>query len=222
MTERRIQRTDKEVYLWEKTGEKTCSHCKVFKPLQEFEKTQRKSGGNSYSSWCKRCTAQMHLDRRVKKYDLTAEEWERVLDIQNHGCAICGRAESTFTKRLSVDHDHKTGLLRGALCWHCNHLLGEANDDPEKLMLAFLYLLRPPVVSVLGYRFTLPGRIGSKRKYRERLERKLPRNKVSLIRNQETAIQIVARTLKYVLNPPARHVVQQMLAEKGLTSIENN
>jgi Recombination endonuclease VII len=40
---------------------------------------------------------------------------------QGGGCAICGAEPKT--KRLHVDHDHKTGAVRGLLCFRCNRLI---------------------------------------------------------------------------------------------------
>lgn len=42
--------------------------------------------------------------------------------IDKHGdrCAICRKPSSAFKKRLSVDHAHKTGRIRGLLCFRCN------------------------------------------------------------------------------------------------------
>jgi len=62
-------------------------------------------------------------------------------------CAICGG-----TKRLAIDHDHKTGRIRGRLCINCNSGLGMFKDDVELLRTAVSYLvdttylvkLRPP------------------------------------------------------------------------------
>lgn len=55
-------------------------------------------------------------------------------------CAICDSAEP-----LVVDHDHKTGAIRGMLCNHCNRGLGHFKDDPILLELAANYLMGIPV-----------------------------------------------------------------------------
>lgn len=46
----------------------------------------------------------------------------RLTLIDKHGnqCAICKRPRSDFKNNLSVDHNHKTGKLRGLLCYQCN------------------------------------------------------------------------------------------------------
>lgn len=42
---------------------------------------------------------------------------------QNNCCALCGRHESSFKRRLNVDHNHKTGQVRGLLCYRCNKFI---------------------------------------------------------------------------------------------------
>lgn len=54
-------------------------------------------------------------------------------------CAIC---ECPDKKRLSVDHDHQTGKIRGLLCANCNLALGNFKDDPDRLAKAIVYLKR--------------------------------------------------------------------------------
>jgi Recombination endonuclease VII len=59
---------------------------------------------------------------------------------QNGTCAICGREEWEKVKVLGVDHDHKTGRVRGLLCTDCNMGLGKFKDDPALLRKAIKYL----------------------------------------------------------------------------------
>ena len=53
-----------------------------------------------------------HLKR---KYGLTLEAYQELLDSQGGGCPICGKPDPD-----NVDHDHETGRVRGILCWDCN------------------------------------------------------------------------------------------------------
>jgi hypothetical protein len=80
----------------------------------------------------------------LKKYGLTPEEYAAKLKQQNNVCAICGQPEQTTHKgklrRLSVDHNHDTGLVRDLLCMRCNALLGHAADDIDHLLAAVQYL----------------------------------------------------------------------------------
>lgn len=78
------------------------------------------------------------------KYKITVEEYEDLLIRQNGVCAIC-RTASTATKggrRLAVDHDHKTGKVRGLVCMKHNALLGCADDSEVILLSAIDYLRR--------------------------------------------------------------------------------
>ncbi len=46
---------------------------------------------------------------------------------------------------MHIDHDHKTGEIRGVLCGGCNVALGSARDDPELLRNLAAYLENPPL-----------------------------------------------------------------------------
>lgn len=63
---------------------------------------------------------------------------------QNYKCAICGQEISLFgsSQKLiaHVDHDHKTGKVRGLLCKECNTGLGKFRDNIEYLLSAVSYL----------------------------------------------------------------------------------
>jgi hypothetical protein len=67
----------------------------------------------------------------LKTYGLTLEQYEALYEAQGGVCYICEIATGK-TKRLSVDHDHTTGYVRGLLCTVCNKMLGLLRDDPDR------------------------------------------------------------------------------------------
>lgn len=75
-----------------------------------------------------------------KKYGITQFQYTQMFDKQKGKCGICENEmnimNGTPTKGVSrngrdccVDHDHKTGTIRGLLCFHCNTALGHLFDD---------------------------------------------------------------------------------------------
>lgn len=100
-------------------------------------------------------TEAMYRAKLKHKYGITADDYNQLLGQQGGVCAICGRsAEDGHSakkrmpkKRLSVDHDHSTGAVRGLLCSPCNTVLGLMRDDPALLTAAAGYLLRTPPLS---------------------------------------------------------------------------
>jgi len=80
--------------------------------------------------------------RLMKDFGLTVDDYDRMLKDQNGGCAICG-ADDSGNKRdhFAVDHDHKSGKVRGLLCYQCNVGLGHFKEDPDLLRKAANYLL---------------------------------------------------------------------------------
>ena len=81
----------------------------------------------------------------TRDFGISVDDYERLLAAQGGVCAICGRGE---TRRhqvgklmgLSVDHDHRTGRVRGILCSTCNLTLGKFEDDPARFRAAAAYL----------------------------------------------------------------------------------
>ena len=64
-------------------------------------------------------------NRALKRtYKISVEEYENKLKEQNYCCAICNRHRDHFKRNLSVDHNHKTGKIRGLLCVICNTNVG--------------------------------------------------------------------------------------------------
>lgn len=88
------------------------------------------------------------VSQRMKKYQLrvwyniTPENYTELLLKQNGVCAICGKPETTIAygkvQVLSVDHDHKTGKVRGLLCVGCNQGLGRLGEDNLERAISYL------------------------------------------------------------------------------------
>ena len=117
--------------------------------------------------------------RRLKTlFDLTPEEYDEILEWQRGVCAICGRPPGRT--RLAVDHNHKTGLVRGLLCWTCNTALGKFRDNDDHVYHAWKYVSSPPATEALGRKvFGVLGRTTSKKSTRKRAERKRLSTKTS-------------------------------------------
>ena len=79
-----------------------------------------------------------------RKYGLKLGEFDNMLKMQDNACGICGKKESIGrygqVNRLCVDHDHKTGVVRGLLCHTCNRGLGLFMDDNRLLTRALMWL----------------------------------------------------------------------------------
>lgn len=105
---------------------------------------------------CKDCQSKSrsraaHAARVQATYGLGPGEYDALMAAQGGVCAICGQSRR---QRLSVDHCHKTGVVRGLLCRLCNgRLLTAARDRPEVLRSAADYLENPPALIHLGERF---------------------------------------------------------------------
>jgi hypothetical protein len=71
------------------------------------------------------------------KYGLSHREYLDMLIKQQNECRIC----SSLMKRPNIDHDHKTGKVRGILCNLCNKGLGQFKDNHLLLEKTTKYLL---------------------------------------------------------------------------------
>lgn len=77
---------------------------------------------------------------RIRSYGITVEEYDAMLSSQGGGCYICG-GQTDSKRALDIDHDHRTGKVRGLLCSNHNRALGLLGDDPELLLTAHEYLV---------------------------------------------------------------------------------
>ncbi len=85
---------------------------------------------------------------------ITYDEYEKMFEFQKGKCAICNEPERCLSrdgftiKRLCLDHNHKTGNIRGLLCHDCNTGIGKFKDDPDMMMAAMLYLEEHSEISI--------------------------------------------------------------------------
>jgi hypothetical protein len=56
-----------------------------------------------------------------RTYGITARQYAAMFKMQWGRCAICGKKPTK--RRLHVDHDHRTHVVRGLLCFHCNRFI---------------------------------------------------------------------------------------------------
>ncbi len=68
------------------------------------------------------------------------DEYNKLFELQQGRCGICGKHQTEFDKALAIDHDHETNNVRGLLCMMCNTALGKFNDNKEALYAAIRYL----------------------------------------------------------------------------------
>lgn len=132
---------------------KVCNKCDLNKSIENFYPVLGKKGKTYYSGRCKKCHRAINHKREKenpevtrlwqrksrlkKKYGISLEDYNKLLKDQNEKCAICyGKPEY----KLYVDHDHKTGLVRGLLCHWCNFAIGLARDSSSILKNAIKYL----------------------------------------------------------------------------------
>ena len=82
------------------------------------------------------CGKESHL---LRKYGITMKQKQKMVVAQNGKCAIC-KKELGVGANTCVDHDHKTGEIRGILCNKCNSAIGFLDDDLVILERAARYL----------------------------------------------------------------------------------
>jgi hypothetical protein len=129
---------------------KKCTKCKQVKELSLFFKDKQKK--DNLGSQCKECvtkqtTEYVKNNRENARFNqlkfVTGVDKKLYLDflsLQNNKCAICRIEFGTTKKKFSIDHCHKTDLIRGLLCARCNFGIGYFLDDISLLQNAIEYL----------------------------------------------------------------------------------
>jgi hypothetical protein len=128
-------------------------HNRTSEDRKNYRKKNSKLLSEKTISWQKKNPERTkYLSRKshLKKYNLTPEQYDKILILQNNKCLICKKDASNFTKSLHVDHDHKCcagkescgNCVRGLLCNNCNTILAHCKDNIETLESVIDYLRR--------------------------------------------------------------------------------
>lgn len=80
----------------------------------------------------------MRNNTLLRKYGITEQRYNEMLDAQGGVCAICERPPKG--RPLTVDHCHDTGVIRGLLCGCCNSALGLLAENSFVAGQAWKYL----------------------------------------------------------------------------------
>lgn len=120
---------------------KQCKECETAASRLRYE--LKKASGEVSIKNHKDTNRAGHLKR---VYGITIDQYNELLESQDHCCAICRKHESEFNKRFSVDHAHTKsdwvpeGMIRGLLCFSCNHLVVGRHTDAKIFENASRYL----------------------------------------------------------------------------------
>jgi len=93
-----------------------------------------------HKEWKKRNPGHALKYKLKKRYRMSIDDYNLKLKNQNNKCFICKTEKCKTFKRLSVDHCHITGKVRGLLCNSCNSGIGYFRDNIENLKRATEYL----------------------------------------------------------------------------------
>jgi hypothetical protein len=121
----------------ENKGKKKAWHARWMKNNPEKLAAMRKAYRERRRDHLKTVSRRNHLRR---EYGLTPAQYDALLASQQGRCAVCSTDDPAPLACLCVDHCHKTGAVRGLLCFNCNVSIGRMRDDPELLKAAITYL----------------------------------------------------------------------------------
>jgi len=145
---------------------KQCRLCKESKPVSKFYRQKRNRDGLRHE--CAKCLNRMCYEAEKKRpealkerrkrsrmaadaknpdrgfvarikhiYGITEHQYEAMVQAQGGKCKICNGKEK---QRLSIDHCHNTGTVRGLLCKKCNSAIGLLDDNVAMLQRAINYI----------------------------------------------------------------------------------
>lgn len=134
---RRKKLKNRNISALDLSGKKICCSCKKEYDKINFWKDLSVSDGLDYK--CKYCASKDAWILKLKKYNLTQELYNKLLNKQENKCPICKKTFSSNLKPV-IDHCHESGKVRGLLCSNCNTALGLLFEKEYNFLEAISYL----------------------------------------------------------------------------------
>lgn len=141
MTKEKIQK------LIDSGATRKCNCCNEVLLVSDFHiKKSNNENHFRFNSPCKFCA---NINRNINyqkayhrklKYNITENDYQKMLINQDYSCAICGIHREDLNKDLAVDHCHSTGKIRDLLCANCNSGIGFFKESLFKLKSAIKYI----------------------------------------------------------------------------------
>lgn len=156
------QRNKERIRVRNASSEKRKAYVKAYRRTKVAKDTNRRWADKNPEQYAE--IRQRALFKfRLKRFGLTPERYQEMIEAQQHCCAICKSPNPGFTRngrhgpkpgtnpwpttRLAsnrivwcVDHDHETKAVRGLLCHSCNRALGSVKDSVAVLRSMIVYL----------------------------------------------------------------------------------
>lgn len=119
------------------------SRCKlcVAASMRRYRDNNRVEHNKKAVAWCAVNKKRVRGYSLKRKYGVSRSRFDSMLMAQDGVCAVCHRL-NTFGRELCVDHNHKTGRVRGLLCHRCNTAIGFFGDDSNVIARAISYLAK--------------------------------------------------------------------------------
>lgn len=121
-----------------KTNQTTCKIC-VRERTATWQTENRERYREISREWGQRNPDKRKHEALKRFHGISLSDYLLLSAKQNNLCAIC-QNPPLGKRTLAVDHDHKTGKIRGLLCGNCNTALGLLKENPSSLLAACEYL----------------------------------------------------------------------------------
>lgn len=121
-------------------NKRTCRRCGIERDIEEFYRYGKNNARRHVCIPCKKAehkaAHQARGSARRNKLGVSEAKYQHNYKKRGGKCDIC-RLVYPF---LCIDHDHRTGKVRGMLCKSCNAGLGQFQDNVVVMRRAVKYL----------------------------------------------------------------------------------